>query len=203
MKQQIQRKEAKQIDKETAKRIFEKRRTHHPGAWIRHSEHVAFAAEKIACRLSLDSELAYCMGLLHDIGRSFTDGQFQHIVCGYSYMIESGYPEIARICLTHSFAVQTIYSYVGKIDVSKEDQRKYQSILLDLDYTNYDRLIQLCDAISTPEGFILPEQRFVRLAFKYGFNEFTIEKWKAVLHIKEEISQRIGRDVNAFLRASS
>lgn len=40
-----------------------------PGAWKQHSLNVARAARTIAEHCNLDSDLAYNMGLLHDIGR--------------------------------------------------------------------------------------------------------------------------------------
>ncbi|MDO5417504.1 MAG: HD domain-containing protein [Lachnospiraceae bacterium] len=190
---------SKSIRKAEAEEIFHSRQAYHGGSWAAHSQNTALAAERIADKIQLDSELAYCMGLLHDIGRSFTDGQFRHITCGFAYMNTIGHPDIADICLSHSFAVQDIYSYVGNMDISKEEQKRFQELLQKRKYTEYDKLIQLCDAVAVDTGFVLPEQRFVGLSFRYGFNAFTIQKWKAVLRIKEEINAKLRQDVNVFL----
>lgn len=185
---------------EKAKEILQVRKQVRSGNWIRHSENVAWAAEKIAQQIGMNQELAYCMGLLHDIGRSFTGGQFLHIVKGYEYMNQLGYDEIARICLTHSFAIQDVYSYVGKMDISPSDVVKYQKLLGQIKYNDYDRLIQFCDCISTESGFVLPKQKFTQQTFQYGMNSFTMEKRKAVLAIGEHFERKIGRNVNEFLK---
>ena len=39
------------------------------GPWIEHSKNVALLAEKIATKAEMNSEKAYVLGLLHDIGR--------------------------------------------------------------------------------------------------------------------------------------
>lgn len=191
----------KKISRDTAEKILKDRETYRQGKWIAHSRNVALSAMIIADKLKLDSDLAYSMGLLHDIGRSFTEGQFKHIVCGYEYMKSLGYFDAAGICLSHSFAVQDIHSYVGAIDIGGEEQKKYQKLLQEKTYNDYDKLIQLCDAVATDTGFVLPEQRFVGLVFKYGFNSFTIQKWKAVLQLKKDFSERLNEDVNLLLQS--
>lgn len=165
-----------------------------------HAVHAALAAEHIALKCGLNGEKAYSMGLLHDIGRNYTEGQFQHITEGYKIMNERGYGEISRICLTHSFPVQNIYSYVGKMDICLSEQEKYQNILQSVVYDDYDKLIQLCDSLATSQGFVLPEQRFVALVFKYGFNEFTVERWKAILNLKEYFGRKIGEDICFYMK---
>lgn len=189
----------KALNSKEANEIFNERRSISNGKWCNHSLYTAKAAYAIAKKLHLDCEKAYTMGLLHDIGRSLTDGQFRHITMGYQYMMELGYTDIARICLTHSFPLQDIYTYVGKMDVSKEEQEKFQILLKQCQYDIYDRLIQLCDSISTDKGYVLPEQKFVANAFKYGMKNNTFEKWKMVLEIYELFGERIGMDVFQFL----
>lgn len=154
-------------------------------SWAKHSKNVAAAARKIARECGLDEQRAYAYGLLHDIGRSVTRGQFQHIKCGYELMMDQGYADIAKICLTHSFPIQNLDSYVGKIDVTGEEEAEYRRRLQDCIYDDYDRLIQLCDAISMDTGYVCMEKKFVSSAFKYGFNDYTIEKWKKTMQIRE------------------
>ena len=190
----------KALNKEEANEIFNQRRSISDGKWCSHSLYVAKAAYAMAKKLHLDYEKAYAMGILHDIGRSLTDGQFRHIAMGYECMMELGYTDIARICLTHSFPLQDIYTYVGKMDVSKEEQEKFQILLKQCEYDIYDRLIQLCDSISTDKGYVLPEQKFVANAFKYGMKSNTFDKWKKVLEIYNLFEEKIGMDINEFLR---
>lgn len=91
-----------------------------PGPWGDHSRVAASCAEKIAEKVGLDSEKAYVLGLLHDIGRRFGVYHFRHVVDGYNYMSKLGYDEVAKICLTHSFSTQDIHAYIGNFDVSDE-----------------------------------------------------------------------------------
>lgn len=172
--------------------IFRKYTEDQQESWIKHSKNVAAVAQKIAKKSKLDEQRAYAYGLLHDIGRSRTKGQFQHIMYGYEMMMENGYDDIAKICLTHSFPIQNIYSYVGKLDVTQNEVEKYQKLLQNCVYDDYDRLIQLCDAISTDTGYVCIEKRFVDLVLKYGFNDFTIEKWKKTIEIKEYFERKTG-----------
>ena len=53
------------------------------------------------------------------------------------------------------------------------------------EYNNYDTLIQLCDAISLPNGACIMEKRFVDVALRHGLPDFTMDKWKAYMNIKK------------------
>lgn len=189
------------MNREKAEKLFRKQSEHHFGSWAIHSVNVAKAAEAIAEACYMDKEAAYCMGLLHDIGRSLTRGQFLHIARGYEYMEELGEEKIARICLTHSFPVQSIDSYVGKMDIDKVQHKKYQQLLIHENYDYYDRLIQLCDIISTEHGFVLPEKKLTHLIIKYGCNRYTALKWKSTFALKESFDEAIGKDVLTYLHA--
>lgn len=90
-----------------------------PGPWEQHSLSVADNAKRIAQKAGLNPENAYVMGLLHDIGRSAGVSGIRHIFDGYNLMTSLGEPEIARICLTHSFPVKNIRTYAGKIDCTQ------------------------------------------------------------------------------------
>ena len=57
-------------DRETAERELEEAGKLNPGQWITHSKYAALACERIAEHCPhMDSEKAYAIGLLHDIGR--------------------------------------------------------------------------------------------------------------------------------------
>lgn len=100
--------------------VFKERAGIKSGKWVRHSVYTACIARVIAEKTGMDSEKAFTLGLMHDIGRSLTDGQFRHIYEGYRFMLDCKLPECAWICLTHSFPIQSVYSYVGKLDVEQE-----------------------------------------------------------------------------------
>lgn len=179
------------MDIKEAEKIFQQYTEDKQEGWIAHSRNVAKAAQKIAAQVGLDDKKAYVYGLLHDIGRSRTKGQFRHIMFGYEMMMEKGYEDIARICLTHSFPVQNIYSYVGELDI-KEEIEKYQALIQNCIYDDYDRLIQLCDALSVDTGYVCLEKRFVNNVFKYGFNDYTIEKWRETIELKGYFEEKAG-----------
>ncbi|MCR4934321.1 MAG: HDOD domain-containing protein, partial [Lachnospiraceae bacterium] len=67
-----------------------------PGAWVKHSENVALAAKLIAEKCGMDSDKAYVLGLLHDIGRRFGVSYLAHVYDGYHYLLDLGYNEAAR-----------------------------------------------------------------------------------------------------------
>lgn len=182
-----------------AEALFRKQAEKKHGQWVLHSRKAAEAAELIAAGTGLDQDASFSIGLLHDIGRSLTDGQFRHIARGYEFMDELHHPEIARICLTHSFPVQNIHSYAGEIDVSEEEEQHYSDLLSAITYDAYDRLIQLCDAISVPSGWIPVEERQEGLLKKYGVNPYAEEKLKILQNLYAETSSRLSMDLLRYL----
>ena len=94
-----------------------------PGPWVAHSRTVARAAEVIARACGLDADIAYALGLLHDIGRYEGARDLHHIMAGYALLMEKGYSAAARICLTHSFPCQDFHEYSGQYtDCSEAEQ---------------------------------------------------------------------------------
>jgi HD superfamily phosphodiesterase len=93
-----------------------------PGSWIEHSRNVALSAKLIAeCCNELDSEAAYILGLLHDIGRREGKMQARHALDGYRFMLEQGYEDCARICLTHTFQCMDVNGVYDSWDCPDED----------------------------------------------------------------------------------
>lgn len=165
-----------------------------PGQWGDHSRITAECAEKIAMLCEgMDADKAYIVGLLHDIGRKFGIKHFGHIYDGYTYMMRLGYDEAARICLTHSFNIQDVHSYVGNFDVSEERQREIEDALNNVAYDDYDRLIQLCDSIAGAEGVMYIEDRMEDVKRRYG--KYPKEKWDHNLSLKEMFEKKMGRSI--------
>lgn len=170
---------------EEARKELDLAASFNPGPWIRHSISVAENASRIAEKTdTLDSGKAYCFGLMHDIGRRAGIKGILHIFDGYDYMMSLHQPEIARICLTHSFPVNDIHTFFGKFDCTEEQKHFLENYLQDIIYDDYDRLIQLCDAISLPTGACIMEKRLVDVALRHGLPDFTIEKWKSFMQLK-------------------
>lgn len=164
-----------------------------PGPWGDHSRSVAENAFRIARRVpGMDQERAYVLGLMHDIGRRAGVTGIRHIFDGYEYMTALGQPEIACVCLTHSFPVQDAGTFLGKYDCTEEQLRFLTAFLEGRKYDDYDRLIQLCDGISLPGGACIMEKRLVDVSLRHGFPEFTGRKWRAFLQLKKDFDEKCG-----------
>ena len=147
----------------------------------------------------MDADAAYVMGLLHDIGRRGGIMDMRHIFAGYQFMMSLGYEDSARICLTHSFPYKDIRAYNGQNDCSEEETAFISSFIDSVEYDDYDRLIQLCDAISFPNGPTCVEKRLVDVVLRRGFNDLTIPKWKAFLELKTYFDEKTEMDIYKLL----
>jgi putative nucleotidyltransferase with HDIG domain len=163
-----------------------------PGLWVKHSQVVARAAKKIAKAKGLDEECAEIMGLLHDIGRYKGVTHMMHSYDGYQLLKKDGYTDAAQICVTHSFPVQEIRYYTGANDCTEESYQELVQALEQAVYTDYDRLIQLCDAIALPDGVCLLEKRLMDVALRHGVNDVTVSKWKAYFRLKAYFEDGLG-----------
>ncbi|WP_425800882.1 HD domain-containing protein [Desulfitobacterium sp. Sab5] len=185
---------------EKAKLLLSEAGTLNPGPWINHSIYTADAAHNIASyHKDLDPEIAYIMGYLHDIGRRYGISNMRHIIDGYSFLSQLGYEDCARICLTHSFPFKDTDSYSGNNDCTSEEFNFIKEYIAGVDYSAYDELIQICDALTTPKGFCLLEKRLVDVALRYGINNLTIAKWGATFQIKKKFEDKIGRSIYDLL----
>jgi hypothetical protein len=171
-----------------------------PGPWIAHSRHVAEAAHHIAAHLSpLDPETAYILGLLHDIGRRAGVTGMRHVLDGYRYLTVLGYEDAARISMTHSFPNRDVREIFGDWDCTPEELAFIEDYLAQVAYTDYDRLIQLCDSLAMADGFVLMEKRMLDVAFRYGINAYSLPKWRTKFGIKTDFEQRMGCSVYSLL----
>ncbi len=170
------------------------------GPWEQHSKSVAQNAMLIAEKTKIiDSEQAYVMGLMHDIGRRAGVKGIQHIFDGYDYMMSIGQEELARICLTHSFPIKNVNTYIGKYDCTTQQKQFLENFLATREYNDYDCLIQLCDAISLPNGACIMEKRLVDVALRHGLPDFTIDKWKAFMMLKKHFDELCACNIYTLL----
>jgi hypothetical protein len=173
---------------------------HNPGPWVAHSQQVAEAAQRIAsAHQELDPEEAYILGLLHDIGRREGVSDMRHALDGYNYLFAKGYPDAARICLTHSYPLPDVGARSGQWDGTAVEEAFVADFLSKVEYTPYDRLIQLCDALCLPSGPVLMEKRLLDVTLRHGFNDFTTRKWRAFFDILQAFENAIGQSVYSLL----
>ena len=181
-----------------AERLLREAESCNPGPWGNHSRVAAFCARRIAQAAGLDAEKAYVLGLMHDIGRKFGIKHLAHVYDGYQYMMSLGYTEAARICLTHSFCCPKLDVYIGNFDISQEQQNELQTMLEDLTFDDYDRLIQLCDCLAGSEGIMDMEARMLDVKKRYGF--YRQDKWDTNLWLKAYFEEKTGSDIYELLR---
>lgn len=181
-------------DRKTAEALLVEAEQCNPGPWGDHSRVTAQCAEKIA-RLcdGMDSEKAYILGLLHDIGRKFGVRHLGHVYDGWKYMNELGYDEAAKICLTHSFNLHSLDDYIGRFDITKEQQEELEAALVQTEFDDYDLLIQLCDSLAGAEGVMDMEERMADIRRRYG--SYPQEKWDRNMELRKIFEERAGKDI--------
>lgn len=185
---------------EEAKIILEEGSKLNPGPWVEHSLYVGRAAELIAKEDNeLDSNVALILGMLHDIGRRYGVTNEKHSLDGYKFAMEKGYDLLARVCMTHGYLCRNIDDTCGKKDCTAKEREFMKEYLENIEFTAYDKLIQLCDALALPSGFCLLEKRMMDVVMRYGFNEFTLEKWKVTFDIQKYFEERIGKSIYSVL----
>ena len=181
--------------KEEAERLLEEAYLKNPGPWREHSIVAAKCAQKIAsaCK-DLNPGKAYILGLLHDIGRREGVTALAHVIDGYEYLMKLGYDEAARVCITHSFSIKKIETYIGKNDVSSEAYKKIKNLIDEYEYDDYDRLIQLCDSIALPQGSAKIEERMNDVKKRHGY--YPQDKWNKHIELKKYFEQKSGLDID-------
>jgi HD domain len=186
--------------RERAEELLAESAALNPGPWERHSRHVARGAELIAAHCpGLDAERAYILGLLHDTGRRFGVTGMRHALDGYQFFDARGYSGAARACITHSYPIREEPHGATPWDGSKQEWQVIAAFLANIEYDDYDRLIQLCDALALPDGLCLLEKRLLDVTLRYGCNEYTVRRWKAYIEIKEHFERAIGGSIYRLL----
>lgn len=169
-----------------------------------HVNNVAILASKVADMCGLDSEKAYILGLIHDIGRFFVvdekdelilNDKHRHPIEGYLYLQKLGYGDEARICITHAFPERkNIYAHMYN-----DDEKEVIRQVLLKEYNIYDLLIQLADEMSVMNGWCSLESRFAREALEKGCKN---EEWSKFLHlhnVKKMFDKLAGKDIYCLI----
>lgn len=83
--------------------------------------------------------------------------------------------------------------------MSEEEFAFVEDYLSKLIYTDYDRLLQLCDCLALPSGLCLSEKRMVDVALRHGVNDDTVPKWQAYLGLQERFEASPGCSIYEVL----
>lgn len=192
-------------DRVLAEEILREAALMNPGSWVEHSINVAMAAELIAQELKLhgfdiDPEIAYCCGVLHDIGRyvGYTPSVI-HSLDGYLLMKSKGYIGTAIVCVTHSFPTRQLEAVSGWDKININIQTQLIEILDSIEWNIYDKLITICDALADWNGFSTIEKRIVSAAIRNGINDKSPILWKGYYLIKAEIEKYINKSIYQLL----
>jgi HD superfamily phosphodiesterase len=188
--------------REVAEKLLVEAEKDNPGPWGNHSRITAHCAETIAQLCGdMDANKAYILGLLHDIGRKFGVRHLGHVSDGYTYMMNLGYDEVAQICLTHSFNNQSINEYIGKVDTTAEEYNLIKSQLQAAVFDEYDRLIQLCDALAGAEEVLDIELRMEDVKQRYG--SYPKDKWNRNIELKKYFENKCEKNIYELLGKDS
>ena len=182
--------------REKADEIFSWARAHRTDelalTWENHSRGAAMVASRIASAAGMDSDKAYAMGLLHDVGRykGIKTGM-NHIINGYELLVERGMLEIARICLTHSFNPKEKVEILKLDDVEKE--KFVKEFVREAEFDDYDRLIQLADFMAGSHGITTIERRFCSVLSRHELPE-PQKVLRKLYELKEDFNKKCGID---------
>ncbi len=171
-----------------------------PGVWADHCRTAGRAARRIAQTCALDADKAYVCGLLHDIGRYEGVRGLHHVIAGYELLMAKGWDDAARVCITHSFPLQELNAFAGAMDCTPAETAFIAAFLQDAVYDEYDRLIQLCDAICLPTRVTLMDARLMEVAMRHGVHDITVRKWRAFREVLEHFDAGCGGSVYALFR---
>lgn len=155
--------------------------------WILHSIYVGNAAERIAKAIGINSEKALIYGYLHDIGRMINHNN--HPIEGYKYLINLGYENEARICLTHSFIDNDINKTAGGGPKDINSYNFINNYLENHPHTIYDNIIQLCDLFCLETGYTTIEKRLLDITTRKGIYDNSYDHYQSVLDLKSRIEK--------------
>lgn len=162
-----------------------------------HYQNVALVASRIAEYAGMDSQKAYILGLLHDYGEYIqkTIPDTFHGTAGYDEMMDKGFDEVARTCLSHSFfnadfTPQDFPAYNAKEIIRASALLKRQGL------DDYDRLIHLADLMSPRQIIDTVENRIAWIGEKYNLTKEDVKsKLAAGLELKSYFDVKCGCDV--------
>lgn len=172
-----------------------------------HSVMVAQAARTVAEQMvkngvtTIDPELAYQAGLMHDIGKADPAWTgLNHIVLGYKALLDLGWEDLAQIAMTHTY-----YGY-GKVnrqefwDELGEAEAKFtQDYMAAVKLEDLDLLLQLVDNMAHAVGMMSISDRFCDILIRHGIRNAG-EHLKALYRLKLCFDEKCGMNIYLLFR---
>ncbi len=168
-----------------------------------HSVMVARVARTVAEQMTkngvttVDSELAYQAGLMHDIGKADPAWTgLNHIVLGYKALLELGWDDLAQIAMTHTY-----YGY-DKVDRQEfweefddpEELKLTQDYMTTVKLTDLDLLLQLVDNMAHAVGIMSISDRFCDILIRHGIRNAG-EHLKELYRLKLYFDEKCGMNI--------
>jgi putative nucleotidyltransferase with HDIG domain len=183
------------MTKAFALRLLEDACLRNPGVWKEHSLYTGSIAKRIAQEIpGVDSDRCEINGYLHDIGRIKGISGIRHTIDGYHYLMEMGFPENARYCITHAFPGKRIIEHT-KFDLTQDEKTFLLRFLDNIDYRIEDKILQCADFLASPFGPMVIEVRLVESALRNSVDVCVLEFWKECLKVSREIDRVINGSV--------
>ena len=169
--------------------------------YVFHTIGIAEAAAKIAAYSGLDINKAYACGLLHDWGKIQKEKEagIAHFIVGYQKMIQEGFDDVARICLTHSFP-DNHFERDDYPAYSDKDILFVKEYLQNIVYDDYDRLIQLCDMFFEGVSKVSCQKRLEGIRARYHLEKSQTEVLeRCAAENKAYFDKKCGQDIYKLL----
>lgn len=169
------------------------------GKWVKHSYLIGKTAKNMAEELGLDPDIAYAVGCLHDVGKYDKKKGARHIIRGFEILRSETYFFPARIAMTHSFLIKDVDSYSGKMNIKEKDKKFIEDYLFQIEYNDYDKLIQLLDG-SIKYDYLGIEERARRTLEKHGDNGYYDIKIEKLKELENYFSQRLKYPISYYVK---
>ena len=167
-----------------------------PGDWIIHSHIIGKTSEKIAGELGLDTEIAYAVGALHDIGKGYGYSQMAHMVEGYRILRFESYFYPARIALCHGFVTGDISSYHGEVNITDRDEDFVKKYLNKRELDSYEKIVILLDNLIKDKYLGLEEREVLRNTQRSPMREARLEILKTW---QDELESKLEKPIKKYL----
>lgn len=142
---------------------------------------------------NLDVDKVRTLGYLHDVGR-LIGPESQHIVNGYLYLKEKGFPEdYCNICLIHSYPTNDPYCILST-PPNPETDKIAMDFVTEHQRTLEEKIVVLCDLMCKYRVMTI-DQRIVDVLSRHGTWEGTQRCINAVRELKASIDQLLEYNV--------